>query len=443
MLFAGVGFLLGGIDDLAVDAVYFARYMWRRARGLRDPTAADLPPVTGRFAIFVPTWQEADVIGAMLSTALARFTHPDVRIYVGLYPNDRATIDAAAAVAEGEPRIQLVIGDDPGPTTKAANLNAIWLGLLRDEVANGMRADAIVLHDAEDVVHPDELRVYAAYLREFDAVQLPVAPLPDTGSRYVAGSYIDEFTEAHGKQLVVRQAIGAGLPFAGVGCAIRRDMLGRVADSRGGMPFDAGSLTEDYELGLTIAAMGGRGALAWVTEADRRTPVAVRAYFPATFEAAVRQKARWMIGIAFAGWDRTGWGRPTALAEHWMRMRDRRAPLGVLIVMTAYAAMVLWSLSVVAHALSGRAVSYPSDWVATLLVFNAALLVWRLAMRVAFVGKAEGWREGLRAVPRMAVGNMIALFAAQRALFRYVAMLRGAPTQWDKTVHRFPTEVMR
>ena len=73
--------------------------------------------------------------------------------------------------------------------------------------------------------------------------------------------------------------------------------------------FDPASLVEDYELGLTIADAGGRGCFARVRDAAGDV-VAVRAYFPDTVHAAVRQKARWMAGIALAGWDRTGWGPP-------------------------------------------------------------------------------------------------------------------------------------
>ena len=40
--------------------------------------------------------------------------------------------------------------------------------------------------------------------------------------------------EAHGKELVVREAIGAGLPSAGVGCAIARDALAALAEQDGG-----------------------------------------------------------------------------------------------------------------------------------------------------------------------------------------------------------------
>ena len=191
-----MGFLIGGIDDLVVDALYAARYLRRRWRGVRDLTLSDMAPPRGRLAVFVPAWDEAAVIGPMLRTALARFDHPGYRIYVGTYPNDRATIDAVADVAASDSRVRLVIGPQPGPTTKADNLNALWHALKQDEAATGTTATGIVLHDAEDVVHPGELRVFDEYLTRFDAVQLPVFPLPDPRSRLIGGTYMDEFAEA-------------------------------------------------------------------------------------------------------------------------------------------------------------------------------------------------------------------------------------------------------
>jgi len=440
-LFAAVGFLIGGIDDLVVDALYGLRYLRRRWRGVRELTLSDMAPPRARLAVFVPAWDEAAVIGPMLRTALARFDHPGYRIYVGTYPNDRATIDAVAEVAESDPRVRLVVGPRAGPTTKADNLNALWRALKRDEAATGVAATGIVLHDAEDVVHRHELRVFDEYLTRFDAVQLPVFPLPDPRSRLIGGTYIDEFAEAHGKQLVVREAIGAGLPFAGTGCAIRAEMIARIADARDGRPFDAASLTEDYELGLTIAAMGGRTTLAWVTEADRRTPVAVRALFPARLEPAMRQRSRWMIGIALAGWDRVGWGHWSAIGEHWMRMRDRRSPLAVIVLLAAYAAFVLWGASAVLHWTVGSSPLKAEPWLRAVLLANAAMLAWRLAVRASFVGRIYGAREAALSLPRVLVGNLIALVAARRALFRYASMLRGEALVWDKTSHSFPDDV--
>jgi bacteriophage N4 adsorption protein B len=433
-LFAAIWFLIGGIDDLAVDAVWFVRRLGRRVEPRRSG------PRAGRIAIFVGACDESAVIGSMLRTALERLGRGDYRIYVGTYPNDRATIDAVAEVAARNRRVRLVIGPAPGPTTKADNLNTLWRALLRDERASKRKALAVLLHDAEDVVHVRELEVVRAALADYEAVQLPVLPLRK--GRFVSGHYLDEFAEAHAKQLPVRQALGAGLPLAGVGCAIRRDMLGRIAAARGGQPFDAASLTEDYELGLTIAATGGRTSLARVPEASgSRRPVAVRAYFPNEFDAAVRQKARWMTGIALAGWDRTGWAAPAHFGDHWMRMRDRRATLAMPVLAVAYCALLLWALSFFGHALSGIAppvLAWPLD---LLVPLNMMLLGWRVAIRTGFVWHAYGWGEARWAAPRMVVANFIALFAARRAALAYLSMLTGAVPQWDKTAHHFPEDV--
>ncbi len=304
LLFAGIGFLVGGIDDLVIDLLYGALMLKRRWTG-SAPALPPPPPARAPMAIFVPAWDEAGVIGPMLRAALARIDHGDYRLYVGTYPNDRATIRAVVAVAAEDARVRLVIGSRDGPTTKADCLNTLWRALLRDE-ARGWCPRAIVLHDAEDVVHHDELALFDRLIGPYDAVQLPVLPLIDAGARLVSGHYADEFAEAHAKQLVVRGAIGAGLPLAGVGCAIARPLLRTIAAGRPDGPFDAASLTEDYELGLAIAAAGGRTAFPRVA-ASAGGIVAVRAYFPSRIDAAVRQKARWMTGIALAGWDRIGW----------------------------------------------------------------------------------------------------------------------------------------
>ncbi len=275
----------------------------------------------GRLAIFVPAWDEAGVIGRMLVHAQAAFGEADYRLYVGCYPNDPATIAAVRAAAG--PRVRLVIGPAPGPTSKADCLNRIWERMLADEPADGVAFKAVVLHDAEDVVHSAELALFDALIERHDLVQLPVVPLIDPGSRFVSGHYLDEFTEAHGKELVVRAGLGASLPSAGVGCAISREALAALAADCGA-PFDPDSLTEDYELGLRLRMLGRRGAFVRLPAGPGRGVIATREYFPATLDAAVAQKARWMTGIALAGWDRLGWAG--GLAERWMRLRDRQSP---------------------------------------------------------------------------------------------------------------------
>ncbi len=306
------------------------------------------------------------------------------------------------------------------------------------ERRDGVPIKAIVLHDAEDVVHPAELRVFDRLIERFDLVQLPVLPLIVPGSRWISGHYCDEFAEAHGKQLVVREALGAGMPSAGVGCALSRGVVQAMADAGDGRPFDAASLTEDYELGLRLSDHGGRGIFVRMAAAPGRPPVAVRAYFPATIETAVRQKARWMTGIALAGWDRLGWRG--GLAERWMRLRDRRAVLAAIILAVAYAGLVCAVLTTCLCFAANRPYPPTPPLLAMLVAINAGLMLWRAAMRFLMVRRTYGWREGLRAVPRMIVGNLIAMMAARRAVAGYLHGRRpgGAGVRWDKTSHVFP-----
>lgn len=433
-LFALAGLLIGGLDDLAIDMLWIGRGLWRRvAIFTRVPrgTLDRLPPPArhGPLAIFIPAWDESRVIGAMVRAALGRLVHADYRIYVGTYPNDPATVRALEALAD--PRIRIVPGDRPGPTTKAECLNRVWRAMLADEQAAGAPVKAVVLHDAEDVMHPQELALYDRMVERFDLVQIPVVPLPSPGGRWnrlVSLTYGDEFAEAHGKMLAIRETIGAAVPSAGVGCAIARDMLARIADARGGDPFDESSLTEDYELGLAVRSLGGRGAFVTLPAEAGKPPIAVHAHFPDTIETAVRQKTRWIIGIALAGWDRLRW--EGGLAERWMRLRDRRSILAALLLVAAYAAFAL--------ALISQALGVDPRWpplAVKLFRITGALLVWRLAVRMVVVTRTYGWREGVASLPRVLVGNLIDVAAARRAITAYMP---GHVPRWDKTSHHFP-----
>ena len=135
--------------------------------------------------------------------------------------------------ASANPRLRLVVGPAPGPTSKADCLNRLWEAMLAEEAASGVAVKAVVLHDAEDVVHSGEFALFDAMIERFDLVQLPVVPLIDPGSRWIGGHYADEFAEAHGKELVVREALGASLPSAGVGCAVSRTALAALAERHG------------------------------------------------------------------------------------------------------------------------------------------------------------------------------------------------------------------
>ena len=110
LLFASFCFLVGSIDDLVFDALWFVHAIkrkWLFGNGnLVRATAETLPPSEGRgpLAIFVPAWREAPVIGAMLRRCLGQWTYPHYRIYVGCYPNDGETVAAVALAAAATAR---------------------------------------------------------------------------------------------------------------------------------------------------------------------------------------------------------------------------------------------------------------------------------------------------------------------------------------------------
>ena len=441
--FVATGLALSSLDGLAVDAAFVVRLGWRRLTVYRRHARASADALSGPaapMAIVVPAWDEAAVIAPMLRALTGGLDYPDYRVFVGVYPNDPETLTEVRSV--GDPRIVPVTCTRPGPTTKADCLNHLWRAVVADEAAAGRRFRAVVLHDAEDVIDPLELRVFDHLMPRLAMVQLPVEPLSDPGSRWISGHYLDEFAESHVKDMVVREGLGAAVPSAGVACAIDRELLGRIADAAGGVPFDPHCLTEDYELGLKVRHLGARTALVRIARPGGGV-VATREHFPADLEAALRQKTRWLLGIALGGWDRLGWRG--GWADRLMLVRDRKAIVSALLTMLGYAvaALVLADLALVASVPGARAFAplAPAgsglDWT---LRFTTATLAWRLAVRAACSTHVYGWREGARAVPRTVVANFINAFAAWRAVRRYFAISRGlAELSWDKTAHRFPS----
>ncbi|MBJ7526753.1 MAG: glycosyl transferase family protein, partial [Sphingomonadaceae bacterium] len=347
-LFSAVWILISAIDDLCVDIIWIARGVYRRLTFYRHALPREVsqladPVDHNRLAVFVPAWGEAEVIGDMLQNCTRQWAARagQYRIFVGCYPNDPHTAAAIITAARTNADIRLVQVEHNGPTTKADCLNRLWRALLADEIADGYIAKAVVLHDAEDSVHADELRVFDCLVSNTGAVQLPVIPVRTANSRWISGHYCDEFAEAHSKNMVVRETLGAPLPLAGVACAIERTLMGRLAQINGGKPFDTHSLTEDYELGIRMGAAGGRAIMARILDSQGKL-VGTRACFPDTLQASVRQKTRWLTGIALAGWDRLGW--EGNIAQKWMLFQDRKSIFGTIVVMAGYICLLLTAI---------------------------------------------------------------------------------------------------
>ena len=97
---------------------------------------------------------------------------------------------------------------------------------------------------------------------------------------------------------------------------------------RGEEALNPRSLTEDYFLGLDVHALGFRQTFSHVRAPKSGELIATRAYFPDTFRAAIRQRARWVAGNNLQAWERFGWSAgPRQLYWLW---RDRKGLLSQL-----------------------------------------------------------------------------------------------------------------
>lgn len=432
LLFAGVWFAVGLVDEIAIDILWLCLRI--KGRGKAMPfNVSEGAPLRGPAAVLIPTWHEATVIEQMIRSCRAAWPHRECFFYVGCYPNDPGTIAAARLAADDDARVSIVVLPHHGPTTKADCLNGLYDALVRDEFERGHHVRFVVLHDAEDRVHPLALNLMDDRLERADFVQLPVIPELNPGSRWISGHYADEFAESHMKTMVVRDCLNVALPAAGVGCAFKREILARIAEIRGAHhPFAPECLTEDYELGLLVHELGGRSRFVRALDPAGHL-IATREFFPATINEAVRQKSRWIQGIAFQGWDRLGWSR--SWAETWMRLRDRRGPLTAVVLLAAYLVIVVWAVTAIAQLSGLYRPRLNAPLVEIIVAIGLIGVVWRGLVRSAFSSVLYGLAEGLRSVVRMPIANLITIVAARRALVAYLRTLRGGEPIWEKTSH--------
>jgi adsorption protein B len=445
---SAVMFAVMGIDDAIMDLAYWGWrwYRWLVARQYKPLTLEQLrTKEQQRVAIFIPCWHEHEIVDKMVELACSSLQYSRYDLYIGVYPNDPLTTEKAKHVAERYPRVQVVVNDRDGPTTKAQNLNQMWAAMLAREGVDPY--DIVVLHDCEDVIHPLSLQLYNYLIPRRDMVQLPVFPLERPWNKWTAWTYADEFAENHLKDLVVRETFGSFVPCAGVGCAFNRRALEAKAEKTGEL-FPTASLTEDYQLGLHFRQSGlstiivhqrlglGRAGEHITTAAAY---VATREFFPDTFATAIRQKARWIVGICFQAWQQTGW--TGNLFTRYTLYRDRKAILANLLVLVGYTAFVaaaalrIWGWydpDVAQPQIDSR------WWLLLLCVLVFSIL--RVIQKGYFVNVIYGPKQGFLAMLRIPWSGVINAAATARACYLFArSVFTGTPLVWSKTSHSFPT----
>ncbi|MEO5706525.1 MAG: glycosyltransferase, partial [Alteraurantiacibacter sp.] len=100
LLFAGVFFLIGALDELLVDGLWVWLCLSGRLPQLKlDRSEVRARRLGGKAAVCIPAWHEECVIGHTLAHALQAWPHDDYVIYVGCYRNDMKTLEVAMRAA--------------------------------------------------------------------------------------------------------------------------------------------------------------------------------------------------------------------------------------------------------------------------------------------------------------------------------------------------------
>jgi len=452
----GGGILLNQLDDLFIDANYVARGLHRR--GTCEVSLEELRDCEQkRIAILLPAWQEADVIEQMLEHNLAAIDYDRSRyeIFCGTYANDPRTQAPVDALAARVSNVHKVVVPHDGPTCKADCLNWVYQGVVLEEQRRGMRFEILLMHDAEDVIHPLALRLYSMLIPRYEFVQTPVFSLDLAPSEMVAGTYIDEFSEHHLKEMRVRESIGGLIPSAGVGSAFDRAAFEAIALASRQKPFNDASLTEDYEIGLRFRLANRRVHFACCTVLRKQTAgggrparvrdeyIATREFFPSDFGASVRQRSRWVLGIALQTWEQIGW--QGALPVLYCLWRDRKALFTNALLVLSYALVGYIGLRFSLGLASGShwdpsELIPPRTFLYTLMSVNLMGFVARCAVKMYFVRRLYGLWHGLLSPARLLVANVISIAATARAVRTYVRhLVTKQPLRWVKTAHAFPS----
>ncbi|ENV3843132.1 glycosyl transferase family protein [Escherichia coli] len=452
---------ISGLDDFFIDVVYWVRRIKRKLSvyrryprmSYRELYKPDEKPL----AIMVPAWNETGVIGNMAELAATTLDYENYHIFVGTYPNDPDTQRDVDEVCARFPNVHKVVCARPGPTSKADCLNNVLDAITQFERSANFAFAGFILHDAEDVISPMELRLFNYLVERKDLIQIPVYPFEREWTHFTSMTYIDEFSELHGKDVPVREALAGQVPSAGVGtCFSRRAVTALLADGDG-IAFDVQSLTEDYDIGFRLKEKGmteifvrfpvvdeakEREQRKFLQHARTSNMICVREYFPDTFSTAVRQKSRWIIGIVFQGFKTHKW--TSSLTLNYFLWRDRKGAISNFVSFLAMLVMLQLLLLLAYESLWPNAWHFlsifsGSAWLMTLLWLNFGLMVNRIVQRVIFVTGYYGLTQGLLSVLRLFWGNLINFMANWRALKQ--VLQHGDPRRvaWDKTTHDFPS----
>jgi len=231
------------------------------------------------YTVLVPLYREQAVVGQLIER-LDRLNWPRSRLDIKLLceADDAGTIEALAALPLGA-EYEVVLAPDIGPRTKPKALN---YGLA------GARGDYLVIYDAEDRPHADQLVEAWHHFRSAPenvvCFQSPLVIANATDSSFSA-LFALEYSALFRRLLPLLADYQLPLPLGGTSNHFKTEVLKAIG---GWDPFN---VTEDADLGMRLVRNG------YVAEILTRPTVEDA---PVTANVWIGQRSRW-----FKGWMQT------------------------------------------------------------------------------------------------------------------------------------------
>ncbi|MFN3229926.1 MAG: glycosyltransferase [Asticcacaulis sp.] len=227
-----------------------------------------------KYTVIVALYDEAHMVPQLLK-ALKALNYPreKLEIFLAVENHDHAT-NLVISTAKMPHHISRIVVNAGHPQTKPRALNAALYH------ATGRY---VVVYDAEDLPHPDQLRAAAARFQQQPDLVCLQAPLIAKGQSWLARQFCAEYAALF--QVLNPASTRLGLPFAlgGTSNHLCRETLRLL----GG--WDSWNVTEDADLGLRLGRFGCKTAMLHGYPTYETAPERLAQWIP--------QRARWLKGF--------------------------------------------------------------------------------------------------------------------------------------------------
>jgi cellulose synthase/poly-beta-1,6-N-acetylglucosamine synthase-like glycosyltransferase len=365
------------------------------------------------YTILVALYREEAVIKQLVN-ALERLDWPRSRLDIKLVceADDGATIEAIRRINPG-PHMEIVQVPPSEPRTKPKALTY---------ALSGARGTFVVVYDAEDRPHPQQLReAYAAFRNQPEDMACVQAPLiiSNASASWLSACFALEYAGLFRCMLLALATHGLPLPLGGTSNHFRTAALRRAG------AWDPYNVTEDADLGLRLHRLGYRcGVIRRQTLEDA----------PTSLPVWLNQRTRWFKGWLQSWLVMTRTPFATARTMGWFAYMTFQLLIGGMLLSSLTHPLLFVSLVFMAIAIRENGVDLLFRWQGALFFIDALNIVGSYTIFV-LMGRSRMIAYERRQVGRRWLAMPLYWLMLSVAAWRAVVELKTRPFVWNKTPH--------